>query len=160
MLIARTATPVDIFNGRDIGFGVFNFRPDRIEGVPLYLQDPSAPGGRMINRTAFAIPENSRQGTLGRNALRGFPVSQVNLAVRRRLKLTERFNLQLRAEVFNLFNHPNFGDPIGDLGSGLFGQSTSMFGRSLGSGGANGGLSPLYQVGGPRSVQLMLKLQF
>jgi outer membrane receptor protein involved in Fe transport len=160
MLIARTATPVDIFNGRDIGFGVFNFRPDRLEGVPLYLQDPSAPRGRVINRAAFAIPENSRQGTLGRNALRGFPVSQINLAMRRSLKLNERFNLQLRAEVFNLFNHPNFGDPVGDLGSGFFGQSISMFGRSLGSGGANGGLSPLYQVGGPRSVQLMLKLQF
>ncbi len=136
MVIARTATPVDIFNGRDIGFGLFNFRPDRIEGVPLYLKDLSAPGGRIINRAAFAIPQNSRQGTLGRNALRGFPVSQINLALRRRLKLNEQFNLQLRAEFINLFNHPNFGDPVGDLGSGLFGHSTSMLGRSLGSGGS------------------------
>ncbi|MCM3906467.1 MAG: TonB-dependent receptor [Pyrinomonadaceae bacterium] len=160
MLIARTAAPVDIFNGRDMGFGFFNFRPDRIEGVPLYLKDPSAPGSRTINRAAFAIPENPRQGTLGRNALRGFPVSQINLAFRRRLKLNEQLNLQLRAEFINLFNHPNFGDPVGDLSSGLFGQSTSMFGRSLGSGGANGGLSPLYQLGGPRSIQLALKLQF
>ena len=90
MLIARTATPVDIFNGRDIGFGVFNFRPDRIEGVPLYLTDPSAPGGKVINRAAFAIPVDSRQGTLGRNALRGFPVSQINFALRRRFKVNEK----------------------------------------------------------------------
>lgn len=160
MLIARTATPIDIFNGRDIGFGLFNFRPDRIEGVPLYLEALSAPGGRTINRAAFAIPQNSRQGTLGRNALRGFPVSQINFALRRRLKLNEQFHLQLRAEFINLFNHPNFGDPVGDLGSGFFGHSTSMLGRSLGSGGSGGGLSPLYQLGGPRSVQLAVKMHF
>ena len=160
MVIARTATPVDIFYGRDIGFGLFNFRPDRIEGVPLNLEDLSAPGGRIINSSAFAIPQNSRQGTLGRNALRGFPVSQINLALRRRLKLNEQLNLQLRAEFINVFNHPNFGDPIGDLSSGFFGHSTSMLGRSLGSGGSNGGLSPLYQLGGPRSIQLALKMHF
>jgi outer membrane receptor protein involved in Fe transport len=160
MVIARTATPIDIFYGRDIGFGFFNFRPDRVEGTPLYLKDPSAPGGRIINRTAFAVPETPRQGTLGRNSLRGFPLSQVNLALRRRLNLNERFNLQLRAEIMNLFNHPNFGDPTGDFNSGLFGHSTSMLGRSLGSGGSNGGLSPLYQLGGPRSIQLGMKLQF
>jgi hypothetical protein len=160
ILIARTATPVDIFNGRDLGFGLFNFRPDRIEGVPLYQKDLSAPGGRIINRAAFVIPQNSRQGTLGRNALRGFPVSQINLALRRHLKLNEQFHLQLRAEFNNVFNHPNFGDPVGDLNSGFFGHSTSMLGRSLGSGGSNGGLSPLYQLGGPRSIQLALKMQF
>jgi Carboxypeptidase regulatory-like domain/TonB dependent receptor len=160
MLIVRTATPIDIFHGRDIGFGVFNFRPDRIEGLPLYIRDPSAPGGRIINSAAFSIPTTSRQGTLGRNALRGFPVSQINFALRRRLKLNEQIHLQLRAEFNNLFNHPNFADPVGDLSSGFFGQSTSMLSRSLGSGGSNGGLSPLYQLGGPRSIQLALKMQF
>jgi hypothetical protein len=160
MVIARTATPVDIFSVRDIGFGLFNLRPDRIEGVPLYLTDAARPGGKIINRAAFAIPAGTRQGTLGRNSLRGFPLSQVNIAFRRGFKLDERFNLQFRTECTNLFNHPNFGDPLGDLGSGFFGQSTSMLGRSLGSGGANGGLSPLYQLGGPRSIQLGMKLQF
>jgi hypothetical protein len=92
--------------------------------------------------------------------LRGFPMSQVNLALRRQFRIHERFDLQLRAEFQNLFNHANFGNPVGDLNSGLFGQSTSMLGRSLGSGGSNGGLSPLYQLGGPRSIQMGLKLQF
>jgi len=160
MLIGRTSTPVDIFSGRDNGYGLFNFRPDRIENVPLYLNDPNAPGGKVINRAAFAVPKASRQGTLGRNALRGFPLFQTNFSLRRRLKLSEQINLQLRAEVFNLFNHPIFADPVGDLGSGLFGQASSTLGRSLGGGGSNGGLSPLYQLGGPRSVQLGLKLQF
>src|SRR4030095_171698 len=102
MLIARTATPLDVFIGRDFGFGLFNFRPDRIEGVPLYLEDLTAPGGRTINRAAFGIPQTAGHGTLGRNSLRGFPVSQVNVALRRRLKLNERFNLQLRAEFNNV----------------------------------------------------------
>jgi hypothetical protein len=105
-----------------------------------------------------------RQGTLGRNVLRGFPVYQVDLALRRQLNLTEKVNLQLRAEAFNIFNHPNFGDPVGDLlgvlGLGPFGQSNSMLGRSLGSGGVNGGFNPLYQVGGPRSLQFSFKLGF
>ena len=160
IITARTATPVDVFIGRDLGFGLFNFRPDLTPGVALYIDDASAPGGRDINRAAFAVPLTARQGALGRNSLRGFPVAQIDLALRRRLALTDRCTLQFRAEVFNLFNHPNFGDPVGDLNSGHFGRSTSMLGSGLGSGGINGGLSPLYQIGSPRSVQLALKLHF
>ena len=101
-----------------------------------------------------------RQGNLARNSLRGFSFSQLDVAVRREINFSENMNVQLRAEFFNVLNHPNFGDPVNDLGSNLFGQSIQMLGRSLGTGGVNGGLSPLYQVGGPRSVQLAVKLQF
>jgi len=65
-----------------------------------------------------------------------------------------------RAYFFNIFNHPNFGPPANYLTSPLFGQSTQMLGASLGGGSDNGGLNPLYQIGGPRSIQLALKLQF
>lgn len=162
IITARTATPVDVFTGRDLGFGSFNFRPRLVPGVPVYLNDASVPGGKIINRLAFAfaLPATQRQGTLGRNSLRGFPASQLDFALRRRFELTEALGLQFRIECFNILNHPNFGDPVGDLGSGLFGHSTSMLGRSLGSGGINGGLTPQYQIGGPRSIQLTLKLQF
>ena len=160
---ARTATPVNIVTKLDVlgeGLIVELQRPDFIAGVPLYLDDPLAGGRRRINRAAFRIPPPRRQGNLGYNALRGFGVSQLDLALRRQLSLTERLKLQLRIEFFNLFNHPNFGNPNNNLSSDLFGESTQMFGRSLGTGGINGGLSPLYQIGGPRSVQLALKLQF
>jgi hypothetical protein len=80
--------------------------------------------------------------------------------VQRQFKLTERVGLRFRAEFFNIFNHPNFGPPTSDLTSPLFGYSTQTLAPSLGSGGANGGLNPLYQIGGPRSIQLALKLQF
>ena len=61
--------------------------------------------------------------------------------------------LRFRAEFFNIFNHPNFGSPTNVLTSPLFGRSTQTLANSLGSGGANGGFNPLYQIGGPRSIQ-------
>jgi hypothetical protein len=135
-------------------------RPDLVPGVPLYLEDPLVAGGRRINRDAFAIPLGQRQGTLPYNALRGFGMSQVDLALHRQFALGERLKLQLKADIFNMFNHPNFGNPVNMLDNNLFGQSIQMLNRSLGGGGINGGLSPVYQVGGPRSVQLALRLQF
>jgi hypothetical protein len=158
---ARTATPVNVLQTTGVFFGdlIEARRPDLVGGVPIYLEDPRAPGGRRFNPAAFRMVAG-RQGTLGRNALRGFGLTQLDLAVRRQFALSERTRLQLRAEVFNVFNHPNFGDPVGDLGSRLFGLSTQTLARSLGTGGVNGGLSPLYQVGGPRSVQLALRIGF
>ncbi|HKR02591.1 MAG TPA: carboxypeptidase regulatory-like domain-containing protein, partial [Pyrinomonadaceae bacterium] len=157
---ARTAAPVNVVVRSDVigdDLIVELQRPDLVEGVPLYIADPTAPGGRRINRDAFVVPTELRQGTLGYNALRGFGVTQLDVALRRQFSLGERFRLQFKTEVFNLFNHPNFGNPNNVLSSSSFGRSTQMFGRSLGNGGINGGLSPLYQVGGPRSVQLALK---
>jgi hypothetical protein len=58
------------------------------------------------------------------------------------------------------FGFPNFGPPINYLSSPLFGQSTQMLGASLGTGGQSGGLNPLHQIGGLRSVQLALKFLF
>jgi hypothetical protein len=80
--------------------------------------------------------------------------------VRREFPLPESLRLQFRAEMFNALNHPNFADPSGDLLSPEFGYSTQMQGQALGRGGVNGGLNPLYQVGGPRSIQLALRLVF
>jgi hypothetical protein len=171
---ARSATPVNVTYGAFLpGVGSFALRPDVVPGVPLYISDPAAPGGRRINNTVtyvpgnpnpqigpFIMPVNPRQGTLGRNALRGFSFWQLDLGLRRRFKLHERLSLQLGAEIFNILNHPNFADPIGDLTDDQFGFSTMMFGRGLGSGGVSGGLNPIYQVGASRSVQLAAKVQF
>lgn len=160
---ARTAAPVNVIVRSDVigeDLIVELQRPDLVPGVPLYINDGDAPGGRRINRAAFLVPSELRQGTLGYNALRGFGVTQLDLALRRQFNLGERLKLQFKTEVFNLFNHPNFGSPNNILSSNQFGQSTQMFGRSLGNGGINGGLSPLYQIGGPRSIQLAVKLHF
>ncbi len=170
---ARTATPVNVTYTADFGFGAFNFRPDLAPGVPIYLSDPTAAGGRRINNKQTLNPGNpfpqigpflrtteGGQGTLGRNALRGFPFREVDLALRRQFNLTEKIKLLFKAECFNLLNHPNFADPRNSLTDPLFGVSTSMLNRGLGTAGINGGLNPVYQVGGPRSIQLVLKLAF
>jgi hypothetical protein len=92
--------------------------------------------------------------------LRGFDATQADLGLQRAFRITEKTALRLRGEFFNVLNHPNFGSPTNSLTSPLFGRSTQTLSNSLGSGGANGGFNPLYQIGGPRSVQLALKLVF
>ncbi len=143
-------------------------RPDYNQGVPPYITDSKTPGGTRFNPAAFSVPSTIRQGSLGRNTLRGFSLSQMDFAVRREFRLSERFKLHFRAEAFNLFNHPNFANPAASLGqksgnlffpAANFGRSESMFGRSLATS-ATSGLNPLYQVGGPRSIQFGLRLEY
>jgi len=92
--------------------------------------------------------------------LRGFGTTEVDLTLRRQFRLRERLSLQARGDFFNIFNHPNFGPPDNYMTSPLFGQATQMLGASRGTRGQTGGLNPLYQIGGPRSPQLALKLVF
>ncbi len=160
-VVARTAPPVDVTGGLLIAAGtVLKPRPNVVPGVPLELYGSQYPGGKIFNSAAFTTPPKGEQGNFPRNYLRGFAASQVDFALQREFKLTEKLNLRFRGEFFNLFNHPNFGSPNNSLTSPLFGYSTQTLANSLGSGGANGGLNPLYQIGGPRSIQLALKLQF
>jgi hypothetical protein len=156
---ARTATPVDVTVDRFFGVDTVAARPDLVPGVPLYLRDTSVAGGRRINPLAFVVPVEERQGTLGRNALRGFPLSQLDLSVGRTFYFTETLTFQIRADSFNVLNHPNFADPSGDLSSSSpFGVSTAMANTPFD--GITNGLSPLFRVGGPRSLQLSLRLNF
>ncbi len=167
IVYARSAPPVNVVTGLnpfplgqlETGYlGVA--RPNLISGVPRWVANPDVAGGKEINKAAFSIPTGPVQGNLGRNALRGFGTTNVDLTLRRQFKIRERLALQARADLFNIFNHPNFGSPINYLSSPQFGQSTQMLGASLGSGGQSGGLNPLYQIGGPRSAQLAVKLLF
>jgi hypothetical protein len=160
-IFARTAPPVDVVAGLVIADGVDLYpRPDVVPGVPLVLYGAQYPGGKAFNPAAFTPPPTGEQGDIGRNVLRGFGAWQADVAFQRQFHFTEKVGLRFRGEFFNLFNHPNFGPPDNTLTDPLFGQSTQTLASSLGSGGANGGFNPLYQIGGPRSVQLALKLQF
>ena len=160
-ILARTAPPVDVVGGIVFASGVALYpRPNVNPGVPLVLYGSQYPGGKLFNKAAFTPPPKGQQGDFGRNVLRGFGAWQADVALQRQFQLPERMGLRFRAEFFNFFNHPNFGNPNNTLTSPLFGQSTQTLASSLGSGGANGGFNPLYQIGGPRSIQLALKLQF
>jgi hypothetical protein len=160
-LLARSAPPTNVTGAIYFAYGTALYpRPDVVPGVPLELFGSQYPGGKIFNAAAFNPAPARQQGDFGRNVLRGFGATQFDFALQRQFHIVENVALNFRAEFFNIFNHPNFGNPIGNLSSPLFGHSTQTLASSLGSGGANGGFNPLYQIGGPRSIQLALKLQF
>jgi hypothetical protein len=160
-ILARSAPPVDVVGAVFNAAGVtLSPRPNVNAGVPLELHGAQFPGGKIFNRAAFTASPTGQQGNFGRNVLRGFGAWQADVGLQRQFHVSERMSLRFRAEFFNIFNHPSFGNPVNTLTNALFGRSTQTLASSLGSGGANGGLNPLYQIGGPRSIQLALKLQF
>ena len=176
--IARTAFPVTLF-------GTGQFQPDGkiydeglsiVPGQPIYVYGAQCaaiyatdfqstlpcPGGRAINPDAFSNV-SSGYGNAPRNFIRGFGAWQMNLAVRREFPIHDRLTLQFRAEAFNMFNHPNLGTISPDCSNfngtpgclnPQFGQATATLASSLGT------LNPLFQMGGPRSMQFALKLIF
>jgi len=169
----RSAAPVNVVYAVPTSFGFLYIRPDVIAGVPLYLNDPAAAGGKRINPAAFSLPLDLRQGTLGRNALRGYPLTQFNLALRRRFNFNEDVSLTLGAEAANVFNHPNFASPAGNdaslgtrfaSGSSLsvnptFGQSYTNAARSSwGIAGSSFGAN--YYPGAARTMKLLVRLEF
>jgi hypothetical protein len=152
---ARSAPPINVSSRLAGSFrtGGPRIRPDLVPNVPVFIDDPTAPGGRLINPDAF-VPRNTTHGNMSRNSLRGFGASQIDVALGRYVPVGGGLRMQVRLEVYNLFNQANFAQPIADLDDGQFGRSTEMLSRSL------GGLNPLYQIGGPRSIQLGLKAVF
>jgi Ca-activated chloride channel homolog len=173
LFYARSARPLNVVYAVPTSVGFAYLRPDLGLNAPLYLTDPAAGGGRRINTSAFSIPANQRQGTLERNALRGFPFSQIDVGLGRKFTLTDTLELHFRADAFNLLNHPSFEDPLGNdlsLGSKLFGsrvflpnstfgQSASLFGRGLWTG-SGGGFNSANGTGGSRSIRFSVRLQF
>jgi hypothetical protein len=177
------------FNQLNTGFQA-NIRPDLVPGQPLYLSgsqcaavfgplgSPCA-GGKGFNPAAFTDPPVDgstgnpiRQGNVPRNFLRGFGATQWDFAVHRDFPIRDYLKLQFRAEMFNVLNHPNFAPPSGAFlspqngGPGSFGVSSTMLGKFFNGGNSGtsntggGAFSPLYQIGGPRSMQFALKLFF
>lgn len=107
--------------GRSIlGFGA-NDRPNVTGDPRLDQRSPE----RWFNTAAFAFSRPGTFGNVGRNTLDGPGYQNVNVSLLKNTNLSERFNLQLRAEFFNLFNHPNFNLPDNFLGSPTFGRINS-----------------------------------
>jgi len=118
-----------------IGFGVVD-RPDLVghPGIPN-------PGpNRWFNTNAFALPSFGTFGTAGRNILTGPGFSSVNVSMIKSTAIREAVTLQLRAEIFNLLDRPNFNLPDNFFGSPSFGRILS--------------------AGSPRRAQLGVKLVF
>ncbi len=127
-----------------------------------WLSDPAGDG--------FAdqcVPGTQRRGNMGRNSLYGPDFRQFDFSIFKDTAITERVKVQFRAEFYNLPNHPNFAsplypgfevladnngiDPVTGLGTGFF---------PLAQTGDVGVGNPFLGGGGPRGIQLALKLIF
>jgi hypothetical protein len=168
------------FQGDYSGAGEGFDRPDVIS-TPQY--SPSNPA-QYLNLDSFAAPctwdptlnpgatdeSNCVAGTrhfgnLGRNSLKGPSFKEFNFSIFKDTSLAEHVTLQLRAEFFNLFNHPNFSNPllpnfIGNIGSpdAATGQHSGYY--SLTATGDVGIGNPFLGGGGPRGVQFAAKITF
>jgi hypothetical protein len=121
-----------------LGFG----RPSLAPGATI--DDLRTHGANPVtdyfNRSVLVSPGGGF-GNLGRNVLRGPRQTRIDLALSKETPLTERMNLELRFEAFNVFNNVNFALPSGDMADSEFGQVTNT-------------------VGGPRTLQLGARIRF
>ena len=143
-------------------------RPDLVPGVDPFVEN----GGLLyLNPAAFATPKPGTFGNLTRNQIHGPWMRQADLMIAKHIGVGNGPNVELRAEIFNLFNITNFANPIGTLpnalpnaalteankvqpgqpftsaAAGTFGRLTSTIGRTVG-------------LGTPRQVQFALRFNF
>jgi len=165
ILTAQSGRPVPIVNGDDTSGLAFdqyqspsNYhqRPNLVPGQPIinsnWESGPDSIG--YLNGNAFVDPPLGTFGTLGRNAIYGPHFWNVDFAVAKNTQFAETLTLQLRLEMFNILNHPNFALPNffvypGSSQQGLITQTPDQAQTNPGLGG-----------GGPRVIQLGLKLLF
>ncbi|MBZ5551502.1 MAG: carboxypeptidase regulatory-like domain-containing protein [Acidobacteriia bacterium] len=129
--------------------------------VPCRL-DPTGDGS-----AASCIPGTQHFGTLGRNSLRGPNYRDFDFAIMKMTPLSEKIKLQFRAEFFNLFNHPNFSSPLlpGFSSDASFNGINPVTGHGVGflpiTVTPDVGIgNPFLGGGGPRNIQMALKLIF
>ncbi len=176
----------DDFSGSGNGFD----RPDVVGPIVYHPHQPL----NFVDLSSFAIPcqvdvavaggvasdcvPGTRHfGNMGRNSLHGPSFKELNFAIYKTTAITERLNMQFRADFFNLLNHPNFANPylpafLADPGINGF---QVVNGREVGvpntpgSGAPSGVITatgdvgignPFIGGGGPRGIQLALKFTF
>jgi hypothetical protein len=100
-------------------------RPNLVPGVSIIPLGGQTIGD-WINKAAFSVPANNTWGTAGTDIVRGPGLHQLDTSISRRINIRERSNLMLRMEVFNVFNHPQLGNPNVNFSSPMFGQITSI----------------------------------
>jgi hypothetical protein len=166
-----TGVPFTVYASTSVDFSGFNSlsdRPDLLTNAPLVINrgnpdgffDPAyfgkigsnvCPGSSTTaNKVTSGCAPTGRVGTSPRNAYYGPGLINVDSSFGKTFPITERFKLEYRADFLNLLNHTNFNVTSGNrtMNSGSFGQlsQTSQF---------NGG-----DTGGPRVIQMTLKLKF
>ncbi|MGH9499864.1 MAG: carboxypeptidase regulatory-like domain-containing protein [Terriglobales bacterium] len=150
----QSGRPIPIITSDDTtGRFYFNQRPNVVPGVNPILPNWNPVSG-YLNAAAFSQPAFGTFGNLGRDSIYGPAYANLDFSVTKNTRLYERLNLQLRAEFFNVFNHPNFALPAGSISPGLApaGQISQTPDVAQGNPGLGGG--------GPRVIQLAAKFAF
>lgn len=153
-LTGRPWTPLLSTTGDESGQDFVYQRPDCSGVKPIYqFSDPSSP--TIVNHDLiYSFPAPGTIGTCGRNSVRGPKFRQWDFNLNKTTKLTERMSIQVRLEVFNLLNHPNFYylPSSAKFSSGIF----STYGQTPDIASGN----PFLSQGGPRAAQIGAKLLF
>ena len=155
-------------------------RPDLVPGVPLTLPGGGHNGVPLINAAAFEAPPVDANGNFTRfgdapnGVVRALDSWQVDLALRKETKVTERFSMEFAVQAFNIFNHVQLGDPgtlrldyspgamVGTAVTNL--QTSGSFGLITTTNNFNNNndneASPNTGTGLPRQLQFMLRVLF
>ncbi len=119
-------------------------------GVKIPQGQPLGTPDRWYDPCAFSPPKPGTFGNLGRNTVIGPGLVSVDASLNKVFKPSERINVQLRAEVFNLLDHANFYEPLFNVFSG----GGARYSASAGS------INQLISSPGGRLIQLGLKVTF
>jgi hypothetical protein len=158
-ITADSGSPFTVFVGSPDVSNTLN-RADRAiqvgnpyQGVtqPPTVQGRLVNGVRYFNSAAFGLPAAGTYGTVGRNSLYGPGFASVDFSVFKNFRIKERYQIQFRAEIFNLFNRLNLANPVSSVSSGNNG---------LIRGTRHGEDAPGIGYGEPFNVQFVLKFLF
>ena len=119
LLRVTSGAPFTVTSGKDYslsGNTPVTDRPNLIDPTNAYNSNPG-PGLLFLNPAAFGIPATGTYGNLGRDTFRGPAQINLDLSLVRIFKFTERWNLEARAESFNILNHTNFLNPTSNFSS-------------------------------------------
>lgn len=161
-----------LFEGDFNGSGEFIGRPDVVGNPFAGTRSPN----QFLNLSAFQVPctlsggsciaGTQHFGNLGRNAYVGPSYKNLDLSLVKENKLTERMKMQLRVDLFNVFNHPNFANPLWPNFLVDFAQNgLDASGRGVGFLPVTttpdvGEGNPFLGSGGSRNIQLALRFNF
>ncbi len=127
IITGQTGLPFNVSTGTDTANTAASgtYRPNLIGTPSSNCGDAHLTG--CISPAAYALPPAGVYvyGNEGRNLLHGPGLVNVDYSLFKTLPIKERLRLQFRAELFNLFNHPNFNNPSSTFGTAAFGNITS-----------------------------------
>src|SRR5262249_46205762 len=143
-----------------------NRRPDVVSGVDPFLH--TGDKRYFLNPAAFTFPQPGKFANLGRYALHGPGLNQLDFTTHKKFALDEKRNIEFRAEFYNIFNRANFANPPAVLATGLGtganqiqpGQPFSAASAGAAFGVFNSTVSKDVGLGAQRQIQLSLRFNF